>query len=462
MRPELLLALLLGCGASGGSTTEGSSTGDASVTGDAPSTGAAPTSGEAPTSGTTGAEPLPGACDAPIAPVPRTSARLQVDATGTLRDEHGRDVQLRGVNAGGRSKWSPFVPFPIADDATPAQVQEAAAPFFARLRAWGLDTVRLPFSWEGVEPEQGEYDQRYLDRYAAMIDAAWALQIRVIVDFHQDVYASPFCGDGFPLWTIAGEHGPPRRDCPNWGLAYIYDDAVRGAFDRFWANEDDLQGAFKKMWEVMGGRVADHPGVVGLEIVNEPGWGSAPSIDTWKQEVLTPFHSDMIAHLRAKFGDELLLFYDATGIEAVGLVPALHLRPEGEGLVYAPHVYDAGLIAGNPYTGSGPPARAGPTGGRTRAPSAGTRWACVWCPASPPLGEAPCATCCWTSGPFSGCATRAMCGAFWRCAWAPCCSCASATSNPPSVPCCCPTRLVWACLQPSAWTWPWPWACRRS
>lgn len=350
-RPEwLLLAALLGCGGASGGTEDAStaSTGAASTSGDAPSTG------DAPTSGTTGAAPLPGACETPIAPVPRSNAHLQVDATGTLRDEHGRDVQLRGVNAGGRSKWSPFVPFPIADDATPAQVQEAAAPFFARLREWGLDTVRLPFSWEGVEPAQGEYDQRYLDRYAAMIDAAWALQIRVIVDFHQDVYASPFCGDGFPLWTIAGEHGPPRRDCPNWGLAYIYDDAVRGAFDRFWANEDNLQGAFKKMWEVMGGRVADHPGVLGLEIVNEPGWGSAPSIDTWKKEVLTPFHSDVIAHLRAKLGDELLLFYDATGVEAVGLVPALHLRPEGEGLVYAPHIYDAGLIAGNPYTGSDP------------------------------------------------------------------------------------------------------------
>ena len=58
--------------------------------------------------------PLPGACETPIAALSRSSARLQVDVDGTLRDEHGRDVQLRGVNAGGRSKWSPFVPFPIA------------------------------------------------------------------------------------------------------------------------------------------------------------------------------------------------------------------------------------------------------------------------------------------------------------------------------------------------------------
>lgn len=352
-RPDAaLLALLLGGGCAGDEGSRGATVGG----GESTTTGATTT--EAAPTGTSGAaEPLPGACAAAIAAVPRADARLTVDGDGTLRDEHGRDVQLRGLNAGGRSKWAPYVPFPIAADATPAAVRAAAAPFFARLREWGLDTVRLPFAWEGVEPVRGEYDPSYLDRYAAMIDAAWALEIRVIVDFHQDVYASPFCGDGFPLWTIAGAVGPPRRDCPNWGLAYIYDEAVRGAFDRFWADEDDLQAAFKTMWEAMAGRVAAHPGVLGLELINEPGWGSAASIDAWKTDVLTPFHSDVIAHLRARFGDELLLFYDSTGVEAVGLVPALHLRPEGEGLVYAPHLYDAGLIAGDPYSGSDPEAQ---------------------------------------------------------------------------------------------------------
>ena len=358
--PVLTTALVavLGCGAPAGSTgTDAASTGDATSTGQAAtdSTGTDPTATTAPTSGEP--EPLPGACVEPIAPMSRSSARLQVDTNGTLRDEHGRDVQLRGVNTGGRSKWAPFMPFPIAEDASVAEVQTAATAFFAPLHDWGLDTVRLPFSWEGLEPVQGEFDARYLDRYEAMIDAAWALQIRVIVDFHQDVYASPFCGDGFPLWTIAGEHGPPRRDCPDWGLGYILDNDIRGAFDRFWANEDDLQGAFKNMWSVMADRVGDHPGVLGLELLNEPGWGSVNDIDAWKQALLMPFYGDVIAHLRAEFGAELLLFYDNTGLEAVGLKPTLHLRPEGEGLVYAPHLYDPSLIKGNPYSGSDPEAQ---------------------------------------------------------------------------------------------------------
>lgn len=349
-RPEpLLAALLLGCGSpAGGGETSGASTG--------PSTG---TSGEAGTDAPTTGEPapLPGACATPIAPVSRGSARLKVDVDGTLRDEHGRDVQLRGVNAGGRSKWAPYVPFPIAADASVTEVQAAATAFFTPLREWGLDTVRLPFSWEGLEPVQGQFDEAYLDRYVAMIDAAWALQIRVIVDFHQDVYASPFCGDGFPLWTIAGEHGPARRDCPDWGLGYLLDADIRGAFDRFWADEADLQGAFKAMWTKMAGRVGDHPGVLGLELLNEPGWGTAGDTDKWKQTVLMPFYEDIVAHLRAEVGDELLLIYDNTGLEAVGLKPTLHLRPAGEGLMYGPHLYDPGLVAGDPYTGTDPEAQ---------------------------------------------------------------------------------------------------------
>jgi endoglycosylceramidase len=351
-----LAAIFGGCGGGaagdGGGTsssTEAASSGASSAASTDATSTAAPTTGEP--------EPLPGACVEPIAPMSRSSARLRVDPDGTLRDEHGRDVQLRGVNTGGRSKWAPYVPFPIAEDASLAEVQAAATAFFTPLREWGLDTVRVPFSWEGLEPVKGEFDDRYLDRYEAMIDAAWALQIRVIVDFHQDVYASPFCGDGFPLWTIAGEHGPPRRDCPNWGLGYLTDPDVRGAFDRFWADEDALQAAFKGMWTVMAERVGDHPGVLGLELLNEPGWGGANDIDAWKQATLMPFYTDVMAHLRAEVGDELLLVYDNTGIEAVGVNPTLHLRPEGEGLVYGPHIYDAGLIKGEAYTGSDPEAQ---------------------------------------------------------------------------------------------------------
>lgn len=334
----------LSCGGTGGGTGSAGGSSGEGTSGGAPTTGA----------GSTGSAGFPGACESPIEAVPLTSARLAVDAAGRLRDEHGRDVLLRGVNTGGRSKWAPFVPFPIAPEAELAEARAAAQVFFARLPAWGVNVVRMPFSWEGLEPTPGQYDARYLDRYAAMIDAAWSQGVRVIVDFHQDVYASPFCGDGFPLWTLPGEPGPPLRDCPNWGFGYLTDPEVRAAFDRFWADEGQIQAAFFAMWGAMIERVGDHPGVVALEILNEPGWGTAASIPEWKQTVLNPFHAAAVAELRARAGEELLLVFDNPGIEAVGLQEVTHVRPAGEGLVYGPHLYDPGLINSQPATGMMP------------------------------------------------------------------------------------------------------------
>ena len=341
--------------ASACAATPDSYNGEATAT---PETTGEPTASSATTTDTTpttGEPAEPGPCAAPLAPLPRTSARLRVDERGALRDEHGRDILLRGVNTGGRSKWAPFLPFPVGPAPTVADVQAAAPAFFARLREWGLDTVRVPFSWEALEPSEGNYDQSYLDRYVAMIDAAWAEDLRVIVDFHQDVYASPFCGDGFPLWTLLeSEMGPPLRDCEDWGIGYIVKTGVRDSFDRFWADENGVQGKYRGMWQQMAERVAEHPGVLGLELINEPGWGSAPSIDVWKATTLNPFHTATIAWLRGLVGDGPLILFNNTGVEAVGLSPVKHIRPDGEGLIYAPHLYDAGLISGDPYAGNVP------------------------------------------------------------------------------------------------------------
>ena len=296
-----------------------------------------------------------GACE-PIPRVAVASARLTVDeACGGLRDAMGRDVVMRGLNCGGRAKWAPFMPFLIEGGDDLETVRAKATTFFARMVGWGLDTVRLTFSWEALEPEEGVIDEVYLDRYEAMVDAAWALRLRVIVDFHQDIFASPLCGDGFPAWTLpdAVAQRPPRHDCPAWGFAYALDADVRTAFDRFWANEDGIQDAFEAMWDLMATRFRDHPGVVGFEIINEPGWGTASSIDDWKDEVLTGFHTKMVKRLQA-IAPTALVFYDNTGADAITGMDATYPRPEGDGLVFGPHYYDQGIFTGAGWSGDPP------------------------------------------------------------------------------------------------------------
>ncbi len=276
-----------------------------------------------------------------------TTGMLRADGR-LLRDEVGRAVLLRGVNAGGRSKWAPFMPFEFADDAELAARREQ---LMSSLAAWGVNVIRLPFSWEGLEPVEGTIDTVYLDRYKALIDAAWAHGMRVIVDFHQDVYASPFCGDGFPLWTLGDiAHGAPRHDCADgmWFGQYLdRGGPVPLAFERLWTNTDGLQDKFRAMWRRMATELSGRAGVIGFEIINEPGWGARPVAD-FEANVLPDVWSTLGAELRT-IAPSALIVGGGPGIDAISATTSL-VNPSVEQFVYAPHYYNVQVATGGAYT----------------------------------------------------------------------------------------------------------------
>jgi len=340
----------LGCGDDpGDSGSPAASTGEASTSAAADSTGRTDEGPDADS----GAPVVPGECATPIPAVSLPSARLTVTAEGRLHDALGRDVVMRGLNTGGRSKFAPFLPFEVLDPDDLTEVRAEADVYFGRMRAWGLDTARMPFSWEALEPSPGVYDRAYLARYETLLDAAGDQGLRVIVDFHQDVYASPFCGDGFPPWSVpTPDPPPPAHDCPEWFSGYFADPDVRESFDRFWADTDGLQGPFVDMWLTMAGAVGDHPAVVGFEPMNEPGWGTHDDIDAFELEVLTPWYEEIAAQLRT-VTPEVIVFYDGPGVNATtGAVSPF--RPDGDGLAHAPHLYDPGLLLGGGWGGVEP------------------------------------------------------------------------------------------------------------
>jgi endoglycosylceramidase len=288
-----------------------------------------------------------------IEPVLVESATLTIDDQGRFRDRLGRDVIMRGLNTGNRSKFEPFFSFEFAADEDLSSFEVRAREFFVPFRRWGLDTVRLPFSWEALEPEKGTVDSDYLDRYEVVVNVAWGLGLRVIVDFHQDVFASPFCGDGFPLWTLGdGVEQPPRRDCPFWFLGYLNDAGVGQAFDRFWNNDDGIQDDFRQMWATVATRFASNPGVVGFEVINEPFRGTAEDT-SWRREVLVPFYSSMAEHIRS-VASEKLVFYDGSGLDSSEPDRAIHPVVDKDFVVFAPHYYDGPLLVGSGWSGDEP------------------------------------------------------------------------------------------------------------
>ncbi|MCP4806291.1 MAG: glycoside hydrolase family 5 protein [Proteobacteria bacterium] len=254
-------------------------------------------------------------------------ARLRTDGTLVV-DELDRTVLLRGVNAGGRSKFAPYVPFD-------GDFDEGVGAYLDRPEAWGFDVLRVPFSWAAAEPSRGEWDEAWMARYDALLDAAHERGMWTIVDFHQDVYAEAFCGDGFPAWTLPEDPGEPRHDCPGWFTGYTQDDRVDQAFEDFWGDTHGARTDFEAMWSVMAARHADRPGVIGFEIMNEP-HGSA--------DELTPFYEELTDVIRAEAPDSLV-FFDATGTDGVNASTDL-ARPDRDGLVFAPHFYTPGALFG--------------------------------------------------------------------------------------------------------------------
>lgn len=262
-----------------------------------------------------------------------------------FEDALGRATLLRGVNAGGRSKLPPFFPFPFAESGYPGQ--EDASPFddemaqyIDKIEEWGLTAVRLPFSWEAVEPVRGEYDPVFVERLVRFAQAFSDRGIRVILDFHQDVFSRSFCGDGFPLWAQSDPERPipPIEDCDTWFMQYMNpDNAVGVEFKRFWDNEDGLQDALMAMWRHVLQATAHIDGVVGAELINEPWEGPIPQ-DEWAADYLKPLMErfyDLVQEERP----ELVAFFGSAGTDTATGKTAVH-KPDRDGMAFAPHFYD--------------------------------------------------------------------------------------------------------------------------
>ena len=132
------------------------------------------------------------------------TARLSVEQ-GRLIDSSGRTVLLRGVNARVEGL------FDVTFDDGRAALEEIP-PFTGQDCAFlaeelGLNLLRLPVNWSGIEPEPDDWDAAYLSHIGRLVDDCDDAGVLTIVDLHQDAYGKDIGEDGAPLWAI--EPPPP-------------------------------------------------------------------------------------------------------------------------------------------------------------------------------------------------------------------------------------------------------------
>ncbi len=275
------------------------------------------------------ASPTLAQCPA-IAYGPVQQAPAPLKAAGRyFKDAQGRVVLLRGVNATGDAKVPPFKGITSA-----AQLDA--------LPVWGLNVIRLLFTWEAFEPTRCQYDDSYLAYYEQVVQ--WAAQrgVYVIVDFHQDAY-SRFtlngCGEGFPAWTIpAGiKAKTPRNDnaCKGWGTKMLLDLPHHDTWHAFHADTEGALTRYLEMTRAVADRMAAHPNVIGYDVMNEP-WGTHAE--------LLKMYEKVGAAIRERHPDAIL-FTSPNAMVSLGYIADVIEQPKLSNTAYSPHYYDTTVMS---------------------------------------------------------------------------------------------------------------------
>ncbi len=272
-----------------------------------------------------------------------------------IYDCQGRALILRGANAGSSAKVLPHEP----------SITEADIARFGP--DWGMNFARFLIFWDGIEPQKGVIDEAYLDRVGKWLDLFAKHNVYVLLDMHQDVYATKFCCDGAPDWAV-WDDGKPSKPQPIWSMTYLQP-GVQAAFDHFWNYADtdkELQDHYGLAWEAVVKRFHNHPAVIGYDLMNEPNPGSmvditellgvpaddsqSPAFDAQK---FGPFYQRLINRLRPIDPDKWFFFEPRFGAPGAGLpqfLPKLvDPRPTGPRITYSPHLYSVSFEANETF-----------------------------------------------------------------------------------------------------------------
>jgi endoglycosylceramidase len=245
----------------------------------------------------------------------------------TLVDQQGRSVVLRGVNIRAADFFDatrsllPLPPFTAEDCRVLGD-------------ELGMSSLRLPVNWSSLEPTQGTFDDGFISRILQIAGECAQYGVYTLVDLHQDGWSKYVGADGAPFWA----HDPslplsamdqtsanqPETSRP-----------VQAAFQGFFANQSQLVNAYASMASHLARLVDGKPGIIGLELMNEP---------FATDEQLKTFYAVVAPKVRAA-APGLPIFFEPGALR--NLFDTASPYPlTVDNTVYAPHLY-TGVFQGN-------------------------------------------------------------------------------------------------------------------
>jgi len=267
----------------------------------------------------------------------------RLEARGSrLFDEFGREVLYHGVNA----RVAGLFDVTFSDGRHPVETVPPFGEEDCRFLSeeLGMNVLRLPVNWSGVEPQRGKYDRAYIQHVVRLVDECFEQGVSTLIDFHQDAWSKEIGEDGAPLWAIIP---PPTQllEGPVTDLTArrLSAQAMNAAMS-FFQNVDGLQDAFAAMAQQVARALHGHPGAIGMELMNEPlllRGGSSGIISP-----IDAFYRRVGAQVR-EVAPQLTLFYEPNSLRNLfDQIPVIGPFPLPN-VVYAPHIY-TGVFSFNP------------------------------------------------------------------------------------------------------------------
>jgi len=264
-----------------------------------------------------------------------------------LIDRQGRVVLLHGVVV---DKFMPGTTVEGWIDLTPLNVRFIAAE--------GFNSARVSFAYAGYEPQLGQFDSSYLERYQRFDRELSSAGVYDLLNLMQGEYSTVVGGDGFPAW-MTDTNGLPNDRQP-FPRGYLDNPAENAAWDNLWANTPagdgvGLQDHYASGLARIAHTLADAPGLLGLELLNEPWPGSRwPSCANpngcppggFDQTSLTGFYRHVIPAIRSS-GFRRLIVYEPNLLFDFGAATQLGDLHD-PGLLFAFHNYCLAEMPGEP------------------------------------------------------------------------------------------------------------------
>ena len=186
-------------------------------------------------------------------------------------DEYGRERIFNGIN---------IVDKGVRENGVRKYAYTWEKDRIPRLKALGINLIRLGFTWDIIEPLPGQYNEEYIAFLGRVLDELHKHGIYAFLDLHQDLYSGSKggVGDGAPAWATLTDGYKFKEERFVWAEAYFWGKAVHRSFDNFWKNtkveKKGLQDYYADMVQHLTKCLGDKPALIAFDFLNEPFPGS--------------------------------------------------------------------------------------------------------------------------------------------------------------------------------------------